>query len=115
MASWRIPMILLALVAFLLGAVGTVSDNHHDPDPGHQTVAIFADGAPTLHEASGVDDECAGLACCMTIHCASCAVPGSADLAGFRVGGTGQLAYQDPAVTQAGRVIAPPTAPPKFA
>ena len=115
MASWRVPVILLALVDFLLGAAGTTRGDHHDPDPAHQTVAMFADGASTPHEASGVEDGCVGLACCMAIHCASCAVPGSADLPIWRRGEPGRLAYQDLAFPQAGRLIAPPTAPPKIA
>lgn len=115
MASWRIPVIFLALVAFLLGAAGTSWGDHHREDLAHQTEAMLADGASALHQARVADDGCLGLACCIAIHCASCAVPGSADLPCWRRGEPGQLAYQDLVLPPDGRVVTPPTAPPKSA
>jgi hypothetical protein len=115
MASWRIPVIFLTLMAFLLGAAGTTKGGHHDREPVHQVIAVLADGASALHEAPTSDEECGGLTCCMTVHCFSCAVPANTDPPTARAGKPGRLAYQDPDIPQAGRLIAPPTAPPKFA
>ena len=115
MASWRIPVILLALVAFLLGATGPTRDGHPDQHPAYQAASVLSDEASDTHDAIRAVDECAGLACCLAVHCASCAVPASADFPSRRMGQPARLAHRDFAFPRAGRVIAPPTAPPKFA
>lgn len=112
---WRIAMILLALVTLLGSATIGAADHDHDRVGMEPIVSVVAEEGSDCLSVLLEHDDCLGLTCCMALHCASFAAPAGAALLAQPCSEPMRQAFQDCAIPQLGRVIAPPTAPPKFA
>ena len=112
---WRIAMILIALLTLLGSATVSVADHDHVPSGTHHASSHDVEDGSDCLSAAPDHDECLGLTCCMALHCASFATLTGATVVVEPSGAPRRQAFQDRALPQPGRVIAPPTAPPKLA
>lgn len=112
---WRFVVVLLALATLFAGTTGIADDHGHVPDTMPHASDAGDRGGPDLDPSAAARDDCSGPACCTALHCPSCAAAPDPDLSSRWSGEPARLAFHNPALSWVGRVIAPPTAPPKSA
>ena len=113
---WRIVITVLAVATLFLGGSWGVADVRGGQDLGHHATLSDGEPGPSCHVLTGLShDDRGSLACCPGHPCMTCVVAIGASYLKTPTGEPSRQAFRDPTLYWFGRVILPPTAPPKIA